>query len=152
MTRAVVVAVQLPGVTDDEQRSSVAELVRLAKTLGLDPIGQILQKRAKLAPGVVLGDGKLKELAAWTGGTGVVPAYSRPGSRADEDDGLKEPLEVFEAACRSGLEGIVSKQHGAPYSSGRGDAWTKAKCRGGHEVVIGGWTSSGEAFRSSHGC
>jgi len=55
---------------------------------------------------------------------------------------------VLESACRMSLEGIVSKQLGASYSSGRGDAWTKAKCRGGHEVVIGGWTTTDGRFRS----
>ncbi|HYK25082.1 MAG TPA: DNA polymerase ligase N-terminal domain-containing protein, partial [Steroidobacteraceae bacterium] len=38
---------------------------------------------------------------------------------------------VLKSVCGMGLEGIVSKRLGAPYSSGRGDAWTKAKCRGG---------------------
>ena len=34
----------------------------------------------------------------------------------------------------------------ALYVSGRGDSWIKAKCRAGHEVVIGGWTTrSGDA-------
>jgi GTP-binding protein HflX len=83
---AVVVAVQLPGVTDDDLASSIAELERLAKTLGLDPIGRVVQRRARLAPGVVLGEGKLKELAAWTGGTGEVPAYVKPGSRAAREE------------------------------------------------------------------
>jgi bifunctional non-homologous end joining protein LigD len=55
---------------------------------------------------------------------------------------------VLESACRMSLEGIVSKQLDAPYSSGRGDAWTKTKCRGGHEVVIGGWTTTDGRFRS----
>src|SRR5258706_13292073 len=72
---AVVVAVQLPGVTDAEHASSIAELERLAKTLGFDPIGRVAQRRARLAPGVVLGEGKLKELASWTGGTGEVTAF-----------------------------------------------------------------------------
>ncbi len=54
----------------------------------------------------------------------------------------------LDAACRMSLEGIVSKRLDAPYRSGRGDAWTKAKCRGGQEVVIGGWVSNGKAFRS----
>jgi GTP-binding protein HflX len=71
----VVVAVQLPGVDDGELMSSIAELERLAKTLGLDPIARVTQRRAKLAPGVVLGEGKLKELADWTGGTGEVPMF-----------------------------------------------------------------------------
>ncbi len=55
---------------------------------------------------------------------------------------------VLKSACRLALEGIVSKQLSAPYHSGRGDAWTKAKCRAGHEVVIGGWDESGGRFRS----
>jgi bifunctional non-homologous end joining protein LigD len=46
------------------------------------------------------------------------------------------------------LEGIVSKKADAPYSAGRGDSWTKAKCRAGHEVVIGGWSTTAEKFRS----
>ncbi|HEY0254909.1 MAG TPA: GTPase HflX [Kofleriaceae bacterium] len=82
---AVVVAVQLPGVTDEELESSITELERLAKTLGLDPIARITQRRGKLAPGVVLGEGKLKELAGWTGGTGEIPKYVRPGSRQAEE-------------------------------------------------------------------
>jgi bifunctional non-homologous end joining protein LigD len=55
---------------------------------------------------------------------------------------------VLQSACRMDLEGIVSKRLAAPYRSGRGDTWTKSKCRQGHEVVIGGWTTSGDAFRS----
>jgi GTP-binding protein HflX len=79
--RAVVVSVQLPGVSDGEQASSIEELERLAKTLGIDPIGRVIQRRAKLASGVVLGEGKLKELAEWTGGTGEVPTYEKPGAK-----------------------------------------------------------------------
>src|SRR5688572_2451390 len=88
---AVVVAVQLPGVTDGELASSIAELERLAKTLGLDPIARVTQRRGRLASGVVLGDGKLKELAEWTGGTGVVPAFEKPGSKKKYDDEVEEP-------------------------------------------------------------
>jgi bifunctional non-homologous end joining protein LigD len=55
---------------------------------------------------------------------------------------------VLESACRMDLEGIVSKRLDAPYRSGRSEAWTKAKCRAGHEVVLGGWTTTGSAFRS----
>ena len=32
--------------------------------------------------------------------------------------------------------------------SGRSESWGKSKCRAGHEVVIGGWTTTGENFRS----
>ena len=55
---------------------------------------------------------------------------------------------VLNSACRMDLEGIVSKRLDAPYRSGRGEAWVKSKCRQGHEVVIGGWTTTGDAFRS----
>src|SRR3954453_5933324 len=37
--------------------------------------------------------------------------------------------EVFAAACRLGLEGIVAKRIDAPYRSGRQDSWIKLKCK-----------------------
>ncbi|HET9448328.1 MAG TPA: DNA ligase D, partial [Steroidobacteraceae bacterium] len=55
---------------------------------------------------------------------------------------------VLESACRMNLEGIISKRVDAPYRSGRAGNWTKAKCRAGHEVVIGGWTRDGGHLRS----
>jgi bifunctional non-homologous end joining protein LigD len=55
---------------------------------------------------------------------------------------------VLRSACRMHLEGIVSKELDAPYKPGRGGSWVKAKCRAGHEVVIGGWTSEGRKLRS----
>jgi bifunctional non-homologous end joining protein LigD len=55
---------------------------------------------------------------------------------------------VLESACKMGLEGIVSKRLDAPYSSGRVDTWRKTKCRAGHEVVLGGWTTEAGTLRS----
>ena len=55
---------------------------------------------------------------------------------------------VLASACKMGVEGIVSKKLSAPYVSGRGDAWKKAKCRAGHEIVLGGWTSESGTLRS----
>jgi bifunctional non-homologous end joining protein LigD len=55
---------------------------------------------------------------------------------------------VLQSACRMHLEGIVSKELDAPYRSGRAGSWVKTKCRAGHEVVIGGWTSEGKRLRS----
>ena len=55
---------------------------------------------------------------------------------------------VLRSACRMSLEGIVSKRLDAPYRSGRSDTWLKSKCRAGHEVVIGGWATTGDNFRS----
>jgi bifunctional non-homologous end joining protein LigD len=55
---------------------------------------------------------------------------------------------VLKSACQMGLEGLISKQTDAPYRSGRGGEWTKTKCRGGQEVVIGGWSDTNGKFRS----
>lgn len=55
---------------------------------------------------------------------------------------------MLHAACRLHLEGIISKRADAPYRSGRGHDWTKSKCRGGQEVVIGGWSADGARLRS----
>ena len=59
---------------------------------------------------------------------------------------------VLRSACRMSLEGIVSKRLDAAYRPGRGgraSGWDKGPAsRAGHEVVIGGWTTTGEAFRS----
>lgn len=90
--RAVLLAVQLPQVSDDSFRSSLRELSRLAHTLGIDVIGEVTQRRGSLAPSVVVGAGKLRELAAWTGGSGIVPSYAPPGKR-DEEDEDEQPVE-----------------------------------------------------------
>jgi bifunctional non-homologous end joining protein LigD len=55
---------------------------------------------------------------------------------------------VLASACKIGLEGIISKKLDAPYASGRSDRWLKAKCRGGQEVVLGGWTTEAGTLRS----
>ncbi len=55
---------------------------------------------------------------------------------------------LLKSACRMLLEGVVSKRLAAPYRSGRGDSWLKTKCRGGHEVVIGGYTVRNRTLRS----
>jgi bifunctional non-homologous end joining protein LigD len=55
---------------------------------------------------------------------------------------------VLQSACKLALEGIISKKLDAPYRSGRTESWTKAKCRAGHEVVLGGWKTTNGKFRS----
>jgi bifunctional non-homologous end joining protein LigD len=55
---------------------------------------------------------------------------------------------VLQSARKLSLEGIVSKKLSAPYRSGRSENWTKAKCRAGHEVVLGGWKTTNGKFRS----
>jgi bifunctional non-homologous end joining protein LigD len=48
--------------------------------------------------------------------------------------------ELFAEACRSGLEGIISKRRDATYKSGRTDSWLKTKCILRQEFVVGGFT------------
>lgn len=55
---------------------------------------------------------------------------------------------VLQSACKLELEGVVSKKLDAPYRSGRTESWTKAKCRAGHEIVIGGYKTTNGKFRS----
>ena len=58
---------------------------------------------------------------------------------------------LLQAACRLGLEGIVSKRLDAAYDAREGrraDSWVKAKCRPAQEVVIGGWEMNGFRLRS----
>ena len=55
---------------------------------------------------------------------------------------------VLQSAKKLLLEGIISKKLDAPYRSGRSESWTKAKVRGGQEVVLGGWKTTNGKFRS----
>lgn len=55
---------------------------------------------------------------------------------------------VLQSACRMNLEGIISKRLDSRYRGGRSGGWTKAKCRAGQEVVIGGWTETAGHMRS----
>ncbi len=83
---------------------------------------------------------RLKALLARKGAHGKQIKYA---------EHLAEPGDaVLKSACNLELEGIVSKRAGAPYQSGRTESWMKAKCRAGHEVVIGGWSGSGTNLRS----
>ncbi len=82
-SRAVLVAIQTPRVTGEELESSLHELTRLVKTLGYHVVGQVTQKRSSDKFATVLGQGKLAELARWTGGSGTVGAsFERPMHKA----------------------------------------------------------------------
>jgi GTP-binding protein HflX len=76
--RAILVGIQLPGVDDVAHAASIEELGRLVKTLGYEVVGTISQKRDELDGSTVLGKGRLEELAAITGGSGVVGSMAIP--------------------------------------------------------------------------
>ena len=62
--RAIVAAVQLPGVSDHEFDASLAELRQLAKTLGFEVVDRFTQKRARFDSAAYFGEGKREELRA----------------------------------------------------------------------------------------
>src|SRR4030095_1679155 len=105
--KTVLVGVQLSGVPDADQRSSLKELKRLCETLGFEVVGEVTQKRKGLGAATLLGRGKLVELAAWTGGTGVVPKGPPGKTTATEEDEEEqeeetEPLHLEAPSVRIG--------------------------------------------------
>jgi GTP-binding protein HflX len=76
--RAVLVGIQTPEVDDIAHEASLEELGRLVKTLGYEVVGTVSQRREGTGAGSLLGSGKLAELAALTGGTGVVSSMAPP--------------------------------------------------------------------------
>jgi GTP-binding protein HflX len=76
--RAILVAVQTPSVDDIAHAASIVELGRLVKTLGYEVVDTISQKRDEIDGGTVIGKGRLEDLAALTGGTGVVKSMASP--------------------------------------------------------------------------
>jgi GTP-binding protein HflX len=90
--RAILVGIQVPGVDDVAHAASLEELGRLVKTLGYEVVGTISQKRDEVGGGTVLGKGRLAELAAITGGTGVVGsmAVARKSKARERFDNVDE--------------------------------------------------------------
>ncbi|MBL1259159.1 MAG: GTPase HflX [Thiotrichaceae bacterium] len=62
LPRALIVAVQLDTVSDVDFESSLAELGELAKTLGMQVVGQITQKRSSFDSKAYMGTGKREEI------------------------------------------------------------------------------------------
>src|SRR5437660_578221 len=76
--RAILVGIHVPSVDDVAHAASIEELGRLVKTLGYEVVATMSQKRDEIDGGTVLGKGRLEELAAITGGTGVVGSMAIP--------------------------------------------------------------------------
>lgn len=105
--KAVLVGVQLPDTANAEHEASLDELARLAKTLGFEVIARVSQKRKAPAPGTVLGEGKVNELAQWTGGPGLASLAANADDDLDslhaeaegQDLGLKEKANLVIFDC-----------------------------------------------------
>ena len=93
---AVLVGIQTSDVDDVAHEASLEELGRLVKTLGYEVVGTLSQKREGTGAAMLLGSGKLAELAALTGGSGVVGSMaasskSKARQRFDGVAGTAEP-------------------------------------------------------------
>lgn len=87
LPRALIVAVQLDNVSDVEFESSLAELADLAKTLGLEVVGQFTQKRSSFDSTAYIGAGKREEIRQFL-----------QGQQADSDTlSQADPLEASDA-------------------------------------------------------
>lgn len=95
---AVLVGIQTPDVSDVAHEGSLKELERLVKTLGYDVVGRVVQKREGTGAATLLGSGKLEELAALTGGTGVVGSMAPPpkAKARQRFDGAEETVVATE--------------------------------------------------------
>jgi bifunctional non-homologous end joining protein LigD len=61
---------------------------------------------------------------------------------ADDPDGPG----LFREACKTELEGIVSKRKDAPYASGRSSYWIKKPCRKRDTFIVAGWAEKRGKF------
>jgi GTP-binding protein HflX len=100
--RAILVGIQVPSVDDVAHAASIEELGRLVKTLGYEVVGTMSQKRYEIDGGTVLGKGRLEELAAITGGTGVVGSMAIRISRRPAST-LRTPTRRSRMPRRSSL-------------------------------------------------
>lgn len=118
--KAVLVGVQLQGVSDVEHAADLAELARLVQTLGYEVVATVSQKREGLASGTVLGKGKLKELAQLTGGTGEIPSSAKDTkskakeaweAEAEEEADETEPEPLVDAEALANRATVVVVDH-----------------------------------------
>lgn len=83
---AILIAVQLPDTSDIDHQRSLAELEHLVRGLGFAIHSIHSQKRPTRTSPTYLGEGKLRELAALTGGPGEVERGPNARVRDTRDD------------------------------------------------------------------
>ncbi|MCY1023492.1 GTPase HflX [Pyxidicoccus sp. MSG2] len=112
--RAVLVGVQFPSVSDTEHAADLAELRRLVHTLGYDAVATVTQRRSGLASGTVLGTGKLKDLAALTGGPGVITSGARNQTSKARAKWEAEEEDAPDAEASGAEEGDAEEEEAEP--------------------------------------
>lgn len=97
LPKAMLVGVPTPDVNDYENQESLEELKRLVTTLGFSLISTTYQRRQNVSGAVPLGEGKLKEIAKVTGGTGIVkigPVIKKSKAKLKEEENNKKTEEI----------------------------------------------------------
>jgi GTP-binding protein HflX len=86
--RALLVSVRTPDVSDQEADESLNELERLVSTLGFRVMAKEWQRRSSTRATMIVGEGKLKSLARYTGGPGTLPTpnFAKKTRLDDEQD------------------------------------------------------------------
>ena len=107
---AVLIGIQLPKVSTQELESSLQELTRLVTTLGYNVVGQITQRRGSDRSASILGEGKLKELAEWTGGTGKIAAMVEHKLSKAALKWQEEKLEAEPEGDEEEVQGILPEE------------------------------------------
>ena len=107
---AVLVGIQLPKVSTPELEASLQELTRLVTTLGYNVVGQVTQKRSNDRTTSVLGEGKLKELAHWTGGAGFIASVVDVKLSKAKQKWLDDKKETSDEASEEVIEEETSEE------------------------------------------
>src|SRR5690606_28779805 len=108
--KAVLVGIHTRGQSPESLDHSLHELARLCETLEIEVVGRVTQRLDTTNKRKVLGDGRLEELAQWTGGPGFIyrgPQLTRrqyaerfgadaqyPGDLAESEDGHRANMVV----------------------------------------------------------
>lgn len=116
---ALLVAIQLPHTSEVEIHSSLDELSRLVTTLGYQPVARTTQKRSSDKSRSVLGEGKLLEVAKYTGGGGVIEAsFKKKKSKAalkfdqnDDSDSETQDGESNDDVTNEDIEDLFEEEN-----------------------------------------
>ena len=108
--KAILCGVQLPDVEDADFADGLAELGRLAATLGMEVVGTLTQKRAAFHAGNYIGAGKVEELRALVASTDAVFVLADHELSPSQARNLEDAVDV-EVMDRTGVIVEIFHRH-----------------------------------------